>query len=492
MRFKWSRVLINKKNIILIKTDQQRFDLLSYFKNDLPLQTPHLDAFFQRSHVMKQAHCVSPLCLPSRTAYFSGSYCHEMGAFGNSDNYLINKSLLDPLKDAGYQLSLIGKNHCFSKNYLDKCFSEVQQYGHWGKESGEIRESDKAVCTYFKEENRFANTSDLGKMEGLIDEAMPFEDHLCPSYRIVEDAINYIETVETKNDRFVLHLSFPEPHWPNVVCEPFFSEYRSKEVHLKAEDHAWENKPFAHFVQSRAYNYHLYTSEEKKKILQTYLAQIAFIDREVGRFFNYLKQKELYDEAIIVFSSDHGDYAGNYGLVAKTKAFYESLVKIPLAIKLPGQHEGSECEAMVENIDILPTILDYLNIPHSAKSGLSFLPCLLDNQKEHRETVFSEVGSPEETAKAIPRSQSFDEYAKREVATKGIFWFTKYTMAGRAFMLKNKQYKYCYYTGKPEEEEFYDYRKDELELKNRIDDSEYREVIQDLRSQLFSFIFNRV
>jgi len=90
-------------------------------------------------------------------------------------------------------------------------------------------------------------------MEGLIEGAMPFEIEDCPRSRIAEDGVAFVKAKVEENSPFFLHYSFPDPHWPNVVFEPYYSMYDPSEIELPAWEHEWEGKPFAHWTQSKVY-----------------------------------------------------------------------------------------------------------------------------------------------------------------------------------------------------------------------------------------------
>lgn len=479
--------MTGKQNIIIIKTDQQRFDTLGCMGH-LTVKTPSLDALAADGVRFDNAYCVSPLCVPSRTSFFTGKYVHRTGNVSNGMCHHIhpeNGCLLDILKDDGYKLALTGKNHAFDDEYLERNFVCREEYSHWGKTHGHISYSDRKVAEWLGAENRFLHAADgeLGRMEGLIDEVMPFSEELCPTYRIAVDAIAFLDSAAQDDAPFMLHCSFPEPHWPNVICEPWYSMYGSDEIELEEFDHAWENKPFAHWVQSRAYDSHLYSKDEVKRIVATYLAQISFIDKAVGMILERLKQLGMYEDSIVVFCSDHGDYAGRYGLVAKTKAFYDSLIRIPLLMKFPVLDNGT-VQAELSNIDILPTVLDYLgyDLPITVQ-GRSFLPVLTGESETHRNEIFAEVGSPGTPPPPLSQEE-FAVFQRQQESERGVFWFCDYTVFGRAVMIRKDNWKYCYYVG--DRDELYDLSSDPMELNNLADDPLFSPKKADLKARLIA------
>jgi arylsulfatase A-like enzyme len=394
-------------------------------------------------------------------------------------------SLLDCLYDHGMTLGLAGKNHAFQDGYRQARFTYWEEYDHWKKCAGRDLDAFAENRKYRLNETRFPQLdSDMGLMEGLIDGPEPFDQRQCLSWRIGEDAIQFLD--QHGNDPFFLHFSFPDPHWPSIVCDPYYSMYDPDQLPpLDAWDMDWSGHPFAQYVQSRAYGFDQYSEKDIKRIVATYYGQITFIDTVIGRFLNALKEKGLYENSLIVFVSDHGDFAGNYRLVAKTKGFYESLIRIPLLIKFPGGSYSGRNDALISNIDIMPTLLAYCDIEHPKVQGESFLDVLTGKTPQHRQEVFAELGTPE-----LPPSpmspEDFPAYQKMREERDGIFWFIEYTVRGRAAMVRKDGWKYCYYTG--DCEELYNLEIDPLERHNLATDQKYSAMLKQLKNRLMEWL----
>jgi arylsulfatase A-like enzyme len=378
--------------------------------------------------------------------------------------------LVSVLREHGYVAGLAGKNHTFDDAARDERFQSVEEYSHWGKTHGQILALDREVAAYLHDERRptFAHTSFAGSSllgEGLIEGPLPFPAAQCPSARITDDAIAF--TRKQRQQPFFLYYSFPDPHWPNVAPEPYYSRCAGVRLPpLEAEHVDFADRPFRHFVQSRAAGFDRYTASERRRILATYFGQVAFIDDSVGRYLAALDELGLAQDTIVVFTADHGNFAGRYGLVGKTGAFYDCLMRTPLIVRGPGVGSG-RLPAMVESIDIAPTLLDLAGVPvPGTMRGRSLLP-VLRGRRDHRSEVFAEVGSPCEALPRIPPGE-FEERSAALHTEHGWFWFVDYTTRGRAAMLKDEHYKYCYYAGG--EEELYHHAADPLEVHNRAAD----------------------
>ena len=234
------------------------------------VKTPNIDALAKEGIKFENAFTVAPLCVPSRTSFFSGTYTSKRACFDNSEKSHLgvdDYTFIESLKNCGYKIGISGKNHAFKKEYLDKYFDMIEEYSPWGKALGTFTEADKKVRDF---RTKSGPPSQLGNvlMEGLIDYPEPFTEEKCMTARIAEDAIAFVE--KNKDNTFFLHMSFPAPHWPNIVCDPYFSMYMDQldDISLEGMDEIdWDNHPFAHYVQSQATGYDAYTKEERRKVL---------------------------------------------------------------------------------------------------------------------------------------------------------------------------------------------------------------------------------
>jgi arylsulfatase A-like enzyme len=434
--------------------------------------------------VFENAFCCSPLCVPSRVSFFTGQYPHRTGATSNGIQAHIQAgawSFLDELKSRGYALGLAGKNHAFSDEYLGRNFCFREEYGHWGKTHGRLTETDRQVKHWLTAAGGPGNRlADGTLMEGLVETAMPFPERHCPTWRIAEDAGRFIG--EQGHRPFFLHCSFPDPHFPNAVCEPYHSMYAPEQLELEAADIDWSGHPFAHYVQSQSSGFDCYGAAERKRILATYLGQISFIDTAVGAVVDALEGRGLLDRTLIVFTSDHGDFGGRYGLTGKTKGFQEVLIRIPLVMVIPGCPPGRRIGADVSNIDIMPTVGAVLGLRHPPKvQGRSFLALCAGRAQTHREAIFAEVGTAEPPPPPIPIPE-FAAYNRERRARDGVFWFTEYTVRGRSAMIRQDGWKYCCYTG--DQDELYELANDPYELRNLADHGEHAGKKAELRTAL--------
>jgi choline-sulfatase len=476
-------------NIVVIMVDEWRHDQFGYRGHPV-IKTPNIDKLAKEGNVFENTYCVSPICTPSRGSFWTGQYVMKHKCdFVTMDKHMPPEqwSCIDTLKKHGYVIGLAGKNHIFNDDYWPKYFDYWEEYTHFGKRKGAITESDQRVYDYRHEERRpefQGETPDQGAvlMEGLIDGPMPFEKEECMTHRIAEDGIRFLREHASGDQPFFLHYSFPDPHWPNVVPEPYYSMYDPADVRLDGLEMDWASHPVAHYVQSISNGYGEYTLAERQRIAATMYGQMTFIDDAIGLFMDELKRLGLDQNTIVVFTADHGNFGGRYGLIGKTKAFYDALVRIPLVVQFPGIENGREFSANIENVDVMPTVMDYAGIPmEEAVHGESFLELLKRGSGEHRDAIFAEIGLNEDPPPVMPLGE-LNEYAKKRKAKDGASWFLDYTTKGRSAMLLENDWKYCRYVG--DREELYHLKKDPLELENLAVLGGHEERVAEMRAAL--------
>ena len=471
-------------NVVIIMDDQHRFDFTGYMGHPI-IKTPNLDKLAQEGVAFENAYCVSPISVPSRTSIFTGKYVHRTGKVFNDKELRTDEwTFVEPLKAKGYKIGIAGKNHCFTDKYLKTNFDYWEETGHWGRKYGTITQTDKKVNEYFDHDPRPGFEKSKNMLEGLIPGPMPFPQEQCPTYRIAEDGIQFLE--QNKEKPFMFYFSFGDPHWPTVVPEPYYSMYNPKDVIMPHADYDWKTAPFKHFVQTQAVCINNYTDAEKRRVIATYYGQITFVDHAIGMFLDKLKALGLDKNTIVVFMSDHGDWGGNYGIIAKTGGFQETLIRVPMIVKIPGMTDQKRVKAQVSNIDVLPTLFDYLGftIPRNVQ-GKSFLKVLNGEKTEHRDVIFAEVGDAKAPPPAIDR-KTFEQVRLKREKEEGMFWFIDYTTKGRSVMIRRDNWKYVFNTGFVNE--LYDLKNDPYEMNNLIDKAKYKDKQASLSRELMEWL----
>jgi arylsulfatase A-like enzyme len=212
---------------------------------------------------------------------------------------------------------------------------------------------------------------------------IPLELHR--STCITDNAIRLLEQRD-KDKPFFLHLSYWDPHHPFDPPHPYDTLYEGKPIKepLPHTEEEFKNLP-AHFQEWYTHIWNRegkpfcdHTLEDWRVIIRLYYSMITLIDDGIGRVIEVLKKEKIYDDTIIIFSADHGELLGDHGIATKGGFFYEGLLKVPLIIKLENQTQKKTIETPVMNFDIMPTLLDLLNIETPDCTAVSLLPLLED------------------------------------------------------------------------------------------------------------------
>ncbi len=478
-----------KPNVVLIITDQLRWDALGYMGNSV-VKTPNIDKLAEQGIVFENTYCTSPLSSPSRVGLFSGLYPHTSGSITNNSRHFIKAdeySFVKTLHENGYVLGNAGKNDTWSDKFFDTYFDYREQYRHHGKEVGTLTKKDRELAEYMHKDPRKGEQYEKANimLEGLIEEPAPFKPEKWITSRLTSDAIEFVD--EYRDSTFFLHLSYPGPHWPQIVPEPYYSMYKTSDIpDLEGKNIDWTKHPFKHFVQSNALGFDEYTAEQRKKILAIYYGQITFIDQQIGRFLNHLNDKGLRENTIIIFIGDHGDFGGQFNLIGKTGGFYEPLIRIPMIIDFDKDMAFEKCDASISNIDVFPTILDHLGLSYPQNiDGKSFMSVLTGKKNQHRNEIYCEVGSGDKAPPPVPHD-TYQEYAMKRASEDGGFWFIEYTVKGKSVMVKKDNWKYVYY--RDDINEMYNLTNDPLELINLAGNEMYLKKENELKNLLLEWL----
>lgn len=376
-----------KPNIVLIMTDQQRAD---FFKEEgFALDTmPFVGSLGEQGVRFERAYTPMPVCAPARCSTFTGRFpkATRVRENGGTRNIFGPRGLTEILREQGYSVCLAGKNH----SHLSPEDFDFYAAPYWHDGGPPQRTTS--------EQRRFDEWL-VALDHGVSREPTPFPLEYQLPYRIVSDAIECVDAHgEVRNGApFFLWLSFPEPHNPYQVPEPYFSLFPEDEVPERvAGPEAAEAKGgkwlwLRHLIEEKRRGY----DEEWRRYRANYCGMIRLIDDQIRRFVDYLEEGGLLENTLLVFVSDHGDYAGDYGLQRKGVGMPECLVRVPLIFRVPGLVPIRNRNDFVSLVDIMPTLCETIGakIPYGVQ-GRSLWPLLTrqDYPKEEFESVYAELG----------------------------------------------------------------------------------------------------
>jgi len=350
-----------RPNVLVIHTDQHRIDCLGAYGN-AQVRTPHIDSLAADGVRFTNSFCPLPVCTPSRYSLLSGLYVHQHQGWSN-------RSTLKPgtdtfasiLKEAGYRTKAVGKMH-FTPTYLDVGFEEL-----------ELAEQD-GPGRFDDDYHRYLRQRDLMDGIDIQDQRKEYRDKAPPEYWetfgaarsdlaephhsttwIADRAMETLGRWTASGN--LLMVGFIKPHHPFDPPAPWDATYDPEKLSILP---GWTDEPFPHDAQlSGGYfpNAKL-APPVLRRVMAYYYATLSQIDFHVGRMIDLLKTRGLYENTMIVFTSDHGDYMGFHHLLLKGNHMYDPLVKVPLIIKYPRQAaRGTASDALVSNVDVAPTIL---------------------------------------------------------------------------------------------------------------------------------------
>ncbi|NMB11461.1 MAG: sulfatase-like hydrolase/transferase, partial [Firmicutes bacterium] len=354
-------------NVLLILADQHRSDCLGAYGNK-DVYTPNIDSLAHDGMLFENCFCTSPLCTPSRYSMLTSLYAHQHRGWSNYATLSSGFSTFArALRKKGYSTKAVGKMH-FAPTYLDVGFDELvlaeqngpgryeDDYHRYLKRKGLVDAIDLMDQV---EEYRADAPAHYWESFGALESNLSDEDY--STTWIGEQAISAIEKWgETGN---LLMVGFIKPHHPYDAPAEWNQMYDPDDLTVLP---GWIESCLEQDLRKHpgTFPHTELTISKLRKVMAYYYASITQIDFHVGRMIKMLKEKNMYDNTMIIYTSDHGEYLGFHHLLVKKNYMYDPLVKIPLIIKYPDQQlAGTRSEALVTNLDIAPTILHQAGCP---------------------------------------------------------------------------------------------------------------------------------
>ena len=451
-----------RPNIILLLADELRADAVHCIDGQ-PIQTPNMDRLAERGVVFSNHFAVHSVCSPSRMSFMTGWYPHTRGH--RTLTYLLRPNepnLLKYLKSSGYYVQWNGKNDLLAQaSFADSVT----------RQCANTAPSPIWPANPWPVDHRFFKSFYFGP-RGEAGQS-PYQDL---DWVWVQEAIKFLQSPPTQP--FTLYLPLIFPHPPYSVEEPYFSMYNRDSIRqpLPAQ---LDDKP--HFMRElhRLYGIDRLDEADLREIVATYWGMVTRLDDLVGQLMGALQASPLSDNTVVILTSDHGDYVGDYGLTEKWwTGFQECLMRVPLIAVLPGVTGGRRVEALTENIDVFPTLMALAGVEaHHTHFGRSLLPLILGETKEHRAVVFAEGGQAPGEQHTLETLWPEDTiyYEKTRLQNDDP------STVAKAAMIRTNRWKYvARLAGK---EELYDLQADAEELVNLIDEAKYAGIVADLREQ---------
>lgn len=455
-----------RPNVLWIMSDQHHASCLGHAGR--AVRTPNLDAIAARGVRFNRAYCNSPICAPSRVSMITGQYPRTHRHLGNKlyDYHQQNSYTLSAVaRRSGYQTAIIGKAHMLGEwdregfeyiRYCDLCDADL---------------NDPLSAHYFRYlyDHGLAESYDLGNLPPGHPgkETRPFISQIPHEHSVErwtgDETLGFLKARDARRP-FFLQMSFQRPHAPLGPPPERAKLYHPDEIDIPESssdlfDRGFSTKPEfqRRHIQVRGSGYPYVPSDEAdlQRHLAYYYCLISMIDEEVGRVCDYLATTDQLKHTAIVYTADHGDFAGEHGLMQKNLGIYEAVHRIPLLLVYPGSPVGAQVGSLVESIDLYPTLCQITGMEAPETIEGTSLISTLEGTCDAKEAVYCE---------------------QSDVRSDGMI-----------HAVRTRDFRLVYYDHNASGE-LYDLRSDPMELVNRFDDPTLRTSRLEMTERLLRYL----
>jgi arylsulfatase A-like enzyme len=478
------------KNVLFITADQWRGECLSVLGHKV--QTPNLDSLAAEGVLFKNHFANAVPCGPSRASLHTGMYLqnHRSGTNGTPLDARHTNWALE-LRNNGYDPALFGytdtandprefaPDHEYLQSYEGPLpgIKPVLMMGTfpdaWAKWLGDqgydIPDPNWKFYTQKADQPEYENG-------GMVPAPLALPKELHDTHFMIDSTIDYIAE---QSEQWCIHLSLLRPHPPWVAPEPYNAMYPPEELNdfIRQPDLETEAKqhPFLeHYLKTPRC---AVSADDKKtsRMKASYFGLMTEVDDNLGRLFAYLKETNQWDNTLIVFTSDHGEQIGDHWLLGKM-GYFDASYHIPLIIRDPNADttRGQSVDAFTENVDIMPTMLDWLGLDIPTQcDGKPLAPFLNEGE-----------------APAIWRQAAHWEFDFRDVEA-GESMETNLGLTQHQCTLnviRDNHFKYVHFTNLPPL--FFDLEKDPGEFVNEAENPAYSTKVLEYTQKMLSWRMN--
>lgn len=499
-----------RPNILFIMTDDHTTQAMSCYGSEL-IETPNIDRIAQMGMRFNNCYVTNAICAPSRAVILTGKFSHKNGVTDNAKIFDGTQSTYPKLlQQAGYQTAMIGKWHLGSLptgfNYWsvlpeqgDYYQPEFIEMGDTVVEDGyvtdvitdkaigwlEKRDADKPFAMIYQHKAPHRNWIPAPRHLGA------FENKVFPEPKTLFDDYKGRGSAARQQEMEIANHLWDA--WDfKLVSEEELNQFGAahkleKEIYDKQHEMAKANKkeqdleklyrvysrmtPEQQSLWHKAYEkritkYKTQQFTDKELIawkyqlyMRDYLATLLSLDENIGRMLDYLEEKGLFGNTIVVYTSDQGFFLGEHGWFDK-RIMYEECYKMPLLMSYPKAIKaGGQSHALTMNVDFAPTFLDYAGakIPNDMQ-GTSLRP------------VLGNDGNPTKDW----RKATYYHY----------YEYPSWHSVKRHYGMRTERYKLIHFYNDVDEWELYDMKQDPNELQNVINHPDYANLVPELKIQL--------
>lgn len=400
-----------RPNILLITSDQQHFGTIGALNPKI--KTPSLDQLCNEGVRFDRAYCPNPTCTPTRASIITGMYPSQHGAWTLGTKLFEDVPVVgDQLRGAGYFTSLVGKAHFqqllnrkgmeslesqplmrdleFWRNFHGPWYGfehiETARMHTWESHAGQhyaIWMEEKGLKNWRDYFGAWpANKEDSIRHIKMQHWDLPEQYH----YNVwtAERTIAQMERAKEEGRPFFVWSSFFDPHPPYCVPEPWASMYRPEDMEPGKLTPGELDKMPTHFRMTQGQHdeywvkikeqagitihgqgrHDRFTERQLQEFMAIYYGMVSFMDHEIGKIMAALDRLGMADDTIVIFSTDHGHYMGQHGLVFKCLYHYEDMIKIPFIVRWPGKAPAGTVSNNIQNlVDLAPSFVAAAGLP---------------------------------------------------------------------------------------------------------------------------------
>jgi choline-sulfatase len=435
------------QNLIYIMSDEHNPKMLGCYGHEL-VKTPNLDALAARGTRFTAAYTNCPICIPARAAFATGRYTHETKYWDNAMPYDgAVPGWGHRLIDEGMRVESIGKLHYRNEELptgFSKQISPMHVMAGIGQVWGSIRDP-------LPDERPSRMLNEIGPGESNYNRY----DKL-----IADEACTWLQAAaatdggEDDGKPWVLYLGFVAPHFPLVVPQQYYDMYpldRLPERKLDP-DTGFVRHPWLQRMDDFQQVDRQLTPERRRMAVAAYFGLCTYLDAQIGRVLEVLRDTGLADNTRVIYTSDHGDNVGARGMWGKSN-LYEESAGVPLIVAGDGVPAGKVCGTPVSLLDSYQTIFDGVGVD------------LDDSEKQLDGTSWFDIANAGDDGDRI----AFSEYHAA-------------SSPSGAFMIRKGRFKYIHYVGY--DAELFDLVDDPEETTSLAGDAAYADVVQEYEGYL--------
>ena len=388
------RVATRPPNVLFIMADDLRPELGCYGSVAV---TPCLDALARRGMIFRKAYCQQAVCNPSRSSMLTGLRPDTLGLYVNGTHFRELKPTVNTLpgwmKEHGYTTRCVGKifHNWHTKEHGDPRSWSAPEFLHYANHGDDVPQASGPLPP------NLATLSSTLRQYGKVPlcECRDVPDEAYYDGRVAAEAVRVLG--EIKNEPFFLAVGFWKPHAPFNAPQKYWDMYPAGTIKLPDNYQPSPDVPapaLHNWYELRTYgdvpSAGGIPDEMALNLIRGYRACTSFVDAQIGRVLDELDRLGLRESTIVVLLGDHGYHLGENGIFTKMTNF-ELCTHAPLIVSAPGQKPGQRTRALVEFVDIYPTLAELcgLKLP-SHLEGTSFAPLLADPEQKGKRAAFSQ------------------------------------------------------------------------------------------------------